>query len=467
MKIDIYIRLAFICFVSYLVFSCEDFLAIESPKDKIVREDIFNDEATTISALTGIYNELFLSSFSNGAEFSITFLAGLSADNIKNISTTNLERMEFEQNEISPKNSNNLFIWSSAYNMIYLSNSFLEGLEESEALTDSFKASLEGEARFIRAYTYFYLVNLYGDIPLILSTDYSENQLATRISKQEVYNQIITDLQISIENLPEEYITGERTRANKYAATALLSRVYLYLEDWEKAEQLSSRVIAQSSTYEILSDLDEIFLANSKEAIWQISPIGSGGIVTHTNDGFLFLIDPLRPFFAKTKLNETLVSSFDENDNRLSKWVGFNESKNAFFASKYKIWNSMEFPILEYSMVLRLAEQYFIRAEARAHQGDISGAIEDLNIIRNRAGLETISEIDPTITKEEMLDEIFIERRKELFSEWGHRWLDLKRTGRAQEVLGENPLWEATDVLYPIPAAERIKNPNLTQNPGY
>lgn len=467
MKTNIFLKLIIACIVGCSFISCEDFLEIDAPKDKVVREDVFNNEATTLSALTGIYNQLFLSEFSNGAEFSVTFLAGLSADNVKNISTTNFARMEFEQNEISPTNSNNLFIWSSAYNMVYLTNSFLEGLQESEVLTQELKNSLEGEIRFIRAFTYFYLVNLYGDIPLILSTDYSENQLASRKPQQEVYDQIIEDLQFSIQNLPEGYENGDRTRINKYAAMALLSRVYLYLENWDEAEHLSSQVISQSSTYKILTDLDQIFLANSEEAIWQISPIGQGGMVSHTNDGFLFLIDPLRPFFAKTKLNEDLISIFGDTDIRLSKWVGFNESKNAFFSRKYKIGNSTEFPIVEYSMVLRLAEQYFIRAEARAQQGNISGAIEDLNIIRNRAGIELLSETDVEITKEEMLDKIFEERRKELFTEWGHRWLDLKRTGRAQEILGENPLWEATDELYPIPAEEIEKNPNLTQNIGY
>lgn len=466
-NINIYIKLTIIVLVSHLVISCEDFLEIDAPKDKIVGEDVFNNEATTLSALRGIYNELFLSSFSNGSQFSITFLSGLSGDNIKNISTTNLTLMEFEQNEISPNNSYNLYLWSSAYNIIYLTNSFLEGLEESKVLTDDFKSPLEGEARFVRAFTNFYLVNLYGDIPLIVSTDYTENQSAIRTPEQEIYEHIIADLQISIENLPEEYTNGERTGVNKYAAMALLSRVYLYLEDWEKAEQLSSHVISQSSTYQLLEDLDEIFLANSTESIWQISPIGQGGIVTHTNDGDLFIIDPFVSFFAIAKLNENLITTFTEEDNRLSQWVGCNENLNAFFPHKYKIRSSVNFPIIEYSMVLRLAEQYLIRSEARAHLGNISGAIEDLVTIKARAGIEPLIEIGPAITKDELLDQIFEERRKEFFSEWGHRWLDLTRTGRALEVLGDNPLWEATDVLYPIPTAERNKNPNLTQNPGY
>ncbi|MGY8910888.1 MAG: RagB/SusD family nutrient uptake outer membrane protein, partial [Flavobacteriales bacterium] len=85
-----------------------------------------------------------------------------------------------------------------------------------------------------------------------------------------------------------------------------------------------------------------------------------------------------------------------------------------------------------------------------------------------RAGLELISEINPTISKTNLLDIIMEERRKELFTEWGHRWFDLKRIEKADEVLGNNnSLWETTDVLYPIPSEDRKRNPNLTQNPGY
>jgi len=119
-------------------------------------------------------------------------------------------------------------------------------------------------------------------------------------------------------------------------------------------------------------------------------------------------------------------------------------------------------------MVLRLAEQYLIRSEARAMQNNIAGAISDLDIIRQRAGLNLLADLNPTIEQAELLDEIFLQRRKELFAEWGHRWLDLKRSDRTSEALeDENPYWEDTDLLYPIPETERIKNPNLTQNEGY
>jgi hypothetical protein len=115
-----------------------------------------------------------------------------------------------------------------------------------------------------------------------------------------------------------------------------------------------------------------------------------------------------------------------------------------------------------------LAEQFLIRAEARAKQNNkligSNSAESDINVIRNRAGLLNTS----AATQEELLSEIERERRVELFVEWGHRWLDLKRSGRASAVLSLiKPLWDDTDVLYPIPYSERLLNPKLTQNFGY
>lgn len=452
----------------FLLLSCEDFVEVDAPDNKLVQDVVFSSDATAKSAMTGIYNQLYLAEFSNGLWSSVSFMSGLSADNLESISTSNLLRMEYQQNEISPDHLYNLQMWSSAYNMIYMTNALLEGLNNSQGLTPDLTLRLEGEARFIRAFTYFYLVNLYGDIPLILTTNYQDNKLASRASSAEVYIQIINDLQIAIELLGSDYIDGERTQVNKYAATALLARVYLFLEDWEMAERLSTEVIEANSTYQLLQNLDEVFLANSLEAIWQISPIGGGGFVTQTNEGSIFIIDPIFSFLARVQLEKEFVNAFDEKDKRLSHWIGYHTGKEAYFPLKYKIRSSTEFPIKEYSMVLRLAEQYLIRAEARARSGNITGAIADLDVIRERAGLSFVSESSHEFEEKEIIDLIIEERRKELFTEWGHRWLDLKRTGRAGEVLGPgNPYWENTDVLYPIPAEERKKNPNLSQNSGY
>jgi hypothetical protein len=156
----------------------------------------------------------------------------------------------------------------------------------------------------------------------------------------------------------------------------------------------------------------------------------------------------------------------EDGDLRRTKWVGevSDGTQTWYFPFKYK----QQFNTgtsLEYSKVFRLAEQYLIRAEARAMTGNISGAQQDLNSVRNRAGLESTT----ASTSEQLRDAIISERRFELFTEFGHRWFDLRRTGTAEEVLA--PIksgWRNTDLLLPIPESELLANPNLNpQNPGY
>jgi len=446
--------------------SCEDFLETEVPDYKMISETVFNSDETASSAMIGIYNQLSSVPFSSGGPASVTVLAGLSADDLAPIRTLNRPYLEFEQHEITPDNFRNLSLWSSAYNIIYMTNSLLEGLSTSENISEMLQSKLLGEASFVRAFTYFYLVNLYGGVPLILSTDYRSNSLAARSTEAEVYQQILDDLGTALTTLDESYSSGERTEITRYAGLALMARVQLYLENWAAAEDYSSQVISQNSTYDILEDLDKVFLKNSREAIWQLSPGGTGSSLTNTQEGATFIIHPFITFLSHIKLNDSFLSSFQVEDHRLAKWFGFHQGIESYYPYKYKIQNSTE-EITEYSMVLRLSEQYLIRAEARVMQDDLSGAIADVDIIRTRSGLEPLAATHPSIDKEELLKMIIEERKKELFSEWGHRWLDLKRTGLVSEVFGSEPLWEETDVLYPIPEAERMKNPNLNQNDGY
>lgn len=458
------IGISFIFIFSLL--SCEDYLEVDAPDHKIVSEAVFNNDETAQSAMQGIYHYLFQAAYSGGYENSVTVLAGLSADELECIRDNNLTLLEFEKNEILPSNNRNFSLWSSAYNIIYMCNSLLEGIENSGSLSDSVRSSLEGEAKFVRAFSYFYLVNLYGDVPLILTTDYRSNARAERIDEGEIYDQIQLDLTDATTLLESQYRDGDRSRANLFAAVALNARVNLYLENWQEAENLSNQVLNGDNLYELSEDLSKTFLANSNEAIWQVSPMGGGGVFTNTNEGLVFLFHPFFPSMTKIRLTEDLVNSFQEADRRFQNWIGFNEKTSSYFSFKYKDNSSMG-NITEYSMVLRFAEQYLIRAEARAMQNNLTGAIADINKIRNRAGLPLISETNPGMSKDQVLELILEERRKELFTEWGHRWLDLKRTGKASEVLSDNPFWENTDVFYPIPEEELQKNSNLAQNPGY
>ena len=251
-------------FLCVVLAGCEDFVSIDSPNNKMVRADIFEDETAAESAMQGIYNQLFVLAFSNGFENSVTNLTALSADNLQLIRDNNPTYLEFLENEILPGNARNLSLWSSAYNMIYMTNALLEGLEES-SLDNNFKQTLEGQALFIRAFTYFNLVNLYGDVPLLLTTDYTFNAKAPRVPVADVYDQIVNDMEDAAPLLSGEYVQNQRTYVNQNVVYALMARVYLYLENWEKALEYSNGVISQTSSYELLSDLNEVFLMNSRE----------------------------------------------------------------------------------------------------------------------------------------------------------------------------------------------------------
>lgn len=458
-----------------IISSCEDLVDIETPNFQMTTSTVFNDDETAIAAVKGIYNQLYHNNttFSNGGQNSITVLAGMSGGLITPRSITDSRYVPFSQHDIitleNPAATANLSLWSSAYNIIYLANSVVEGLEHSTEVTETTRNNLIGQALFIRSFVYFYLINIYGDVPLLLTTDYQINTNATRTPEDKIWKSIKTDLElaISLMNTYTDYEDGERTQANKYAAIALLARVHLYTENWDKAEELSTKVIEQSGKYEILENLNQVFLANSREAIWQILPIkGSSIYPTNTNEASIFIIYPRydRPF-GNIKLKNEFLFKFETSDKRRIDWIGaFNEE--LYYPYKYKVRNIYG-DIPEYSMVLRFAEQYLIRAESRANQGKLKTAIEDVDQIRQRAGLSLISDISPGIDQKALLDTIMSERKKEFFSEWGHRWFDLKRTHKAKVVFKDNPTWQDTDVLYPIPEEERMKNPNLSQNKGY
>jgi hypothetical protein len=321
---------------------------------------------------------------------------------------------------------------------------------------------LMGEAVFMRAFLHFYLVNFFGDIPYITITDFRVNTDIIRMPKAEVYEGIISDLIEAKSLLTDDYSfsNGERTRPNQMVAKAMLARVYLYIKNWEYAEREATEVINNSSMYTIEDDLSKVFLPNSAETIWQLVPLSP----RNTSEGSIFILTATPTYVA---LTSNFLDSFESGDKRLNDWVGYySDGINDYaFPFKYKVQSSTTTE--EYYMVLRLAEQYLIRSEARAQQGDIAGAQSDLNIIRNRSSLENTLATDQS----SILLAIEQERRIEFFAEWGHRWLDLKRTGRADVVLDSIKTdWQPTDVLYPIPLEQILKDSNMDdtdQNPGY
>ncbi|WP_428743296.1 RagB/SusD family nutrient uptake outer membrane protein [Tenacibaculum sp.] len=464
MKTTNYFKLYIGLFLVLLCSACEDFVELDPPNSRVVSNVVFKSDELALSAMEGVYHRLFnITGFASGSAHSVTSLAGLASDEFDLYNTLIYSTLpDFRQNEIAITNTSNLNLWSSAYNTIYQTNAILEGIPASEGVTENTKKQLEGEARFVRAFSYFYLVNLFGDVPLVTTTDYDINALISKSPSSDIYRFIIEDLNISHTLLGNSYRNSVRIHPNALAASALLSRVYLYLEDWDQAEELATEVISATENYTLLQDLNQVFLANSQEAIWQITPVGTTG---QTYEGSTFILFIPNFFLTPMALSPSLINSFEDGDRRLDNWVGILSSGagDFYYPFKYKVRNTTEAPT-EYSTVLRLSEQYLIRAEARAMMGNIPDAQLDLNKVRNRAGLDNAT----AGTAQALMDAILQERRVEFFAEWGHRWFDLKRLQMADQVLsGYKPEWQSTDVLFPIPEQELSKNPNLVQNQGY
>jgi hypothetical protein len=160
-----------------------------------------------------------------------------------------------------------------------------------------------------------------------------------------------------------------------------------------------------------------------------------------------------------------MIDSFEPGDLRKTSWTAKFTlgAESWFYPFKYKTRTSTT--LSEHSTVLRLAEIYLIRAEARAKLEKTELAIQDLDALRQRAGLP---KLNPMLTKAEILDRVLAERRSELFTEGAHRWVDLKRFGKASQVLSAIKTgWNPRSLLHPIPVNELNVNQNLTQNPGY
>lgn len=357
---------------------------------------------------------------------------------------------------------------------MYNVNATIEGAGKSTTLTKALKDQLLGEAYFTRAFFYFYLVNMYGNVPLVTTTLYNATAVARRTGTDTVYRRIIEDLNLAKGLLNEKYVdasliqgTNERLRPNRYAAFALLARVYLFTGDYINAEAEATKIINQKANYDTVP-LRDVFIRNSKETIWALQPVRAG---ENTPEAQFFVLPTSGPNLNANPvyLANRLMNSFETGDQRKAVWTNsvVVSGENYPYAAKYKI-NTLNAAVNEYSIVLRLAEQYLIRAEARAQQNNSGGARADINALRLRASLPNVG----ATTKDDLLNAILKERRVELFTEWGHRWFDLKRNGKINDIMtpvaiDKGTTWKADWQLYPIPAIEIQSNTNLSQNNGY
>lgn len=465
-----------------VLISCEDMLK-EEPKS-VAAELFYNTKEEVGAAVNAIYSPLRNGTMPN-------YIATLECQSDWMYGRGSWDPLSQYQGLNDANITRVAGFWNSFYLAIRNANLVIQNAPNGNAISNEDINKLVGEAKFLRAFTYFHLVRNWGAIPLRTEANMTEKDLP-KSSVEEVYSLILSDLLNAEANLPE---TPEAIgRPSKWAAKSLLADVYLQLNRFQEAADKAEEVI-QSGKFklvsvqntedlqyrlfgpEILTSSEEIFylkysrLANQGNYILWISNHpstnlfkGGGAYAVHGD-----------------KTNPNYIN-WEEEDLRKSLWdnIDFGLGKNTLVSSKYVDPNAIsqdgagnDLPIYRYAEVLLM----YAESSVRASNAVSDEALESLNQVRRRAyGLnpEVVSELDfeNNLTPEEFLDLVVRERGYEFLYE-GKRWHELKRINRVDELIqiGKGKTVADKHLLWPIPVSEmnynRALNPSTDQNPGY
>lgn len=477
-----------------LLYSCRKLVEADQPTQYVTSAATFESADGATSAVYGMYDQmkiLVVAGRSRG--YDLPKLSAYYADEYT-LTTTAESFQELYQNAAGSNSAAVAVFWNNLYQAVYRANAVLEGIEkQGKNIPDTLQKQFQGEAQFVRAWAYFALVNMYGDVPLLLTTDYTTNSVPSRAPQAEVYQQIVSDLVSAKEGVGAYYlnaenrpVTTERVRANKDVVTAFLARVYLYMGEWQKAEAMASEVLAKTATYSLNSNLTAAFDNNSPENILQVFEPQYYA----TNQYDLTIANPsstsstLRPGY----ISDSVMNKFEAGDKRRTDWIGTRTSgaNTWYYPKKYKNIFPSTTAGQEYVATMRVAELYLIRAEARILQNQVATGIADLNTLRARARAAATTDVPdplpallPTLSQNEAMLALEQEWTREMFME-GHRWFNLKRwkgindpaTSRADELMpsiaaAKGGTWEPYKKLFAIPRTELEFNRNLEQNPGH
>lgn len=432
--------------------SCEKFLDVD-PKESVSDDQTIFDKTSAEEAVRGIYSAL-----SGGGYYATSFqsIGYLSGDNIVWTGSQS-QIQEFINHKVSPDNSTIASAWSQIYVVINRANNVIEKLPNVDEgqFTVAYRNQLLGESYFLRALAYFDLVRTWGGVPIILKPTLTatDNVGVARSTAAETYAQILADLN-KAESLLQA--TTNRYRATLKTVWALKARYYLYQKDWVNAESFASKIISDPVNYYLKSPYNSFYNSGARGTVESVFEVYYNGTTETNGHGGQWLPQTLggtrqwAPNDAFVALvNDPLVGG---NRNALVA----KDNQNRWYGTLYGSTNAAG------SYVIRIAELYLIRAEARAQQSNLSavtGALFDLNAVRARAGLAAST----AATQADILLAIENERRVELAFE-PHRWFDLVRTGRAQTVLN---ITDANKLLLPLPSQQLLLDQALKQNPGY
>ncbi|EHO13121.1 hypothetical protein HMPREF9714_00955 [Myroides odoratimimus CCUG 12901] len=454
MKKHIITQLLFLILL-ILTTSCESMIEVDLPENKINEKDVYQNISTTKAVLSTIYSNIrdkfFLSKNSSGLAYGLS----LYTDELDYLGTST---NDLYLNTINADNNSSRLWWDNAYQSIYTINAFINGVSQSSAFEKQIKNQLLGEAYTLRALHYQYLIQLYGDIPYTTSTDYIFNTSIYKTPYHLALIEIEKDLLHAVELLSYEYRDNQRFYVNKAVAELLLVENYLLQKKYSEAESLAQKLV-YNSLYNIEMNLDQTFKKTAKSTLWQISPLQNSAATPEAN---LYLFTSITP--TTTVLSKKLIDSFDTNDMRFKHWIKEVKSNESVLYGVYKYKNKTN-NTDEYSVFFRIEQANFLLAESLYRQDKISEAVQVINTVRIKRGLNGLP---LNITKQEFETQYLTESNKEFFTESGHRFFTLKRLEKLQILKDTKPNWREFHQLFPIPEKQLLINKNLNpQNNGY
>ncbi|MEL4308654.1 RagB/SusD family nutrient uptake outer membrane protein [Joostella sp. CR20] len=473
MKIYKYIG---IVLLAGFAWSCGDDFLDPVPESAVTSDAYFENDEQIESGIIGMYDAIQgVNSNDLDDNFSVQreyYITEMRSDNTRTKSGEG-EAAQFENYTVTASNGIVANYYISFYEIIYRANLVLQNLDAASAAK---AGAFEGEAKFVRAYAYFNLVRLFGDIPLIDRViGPSDKETAyTRVAKDQVYDLIISDLEVAIANLNNNY----KNRASKAAAQTLLAKVYLTLgTNYGEAQTLLESVM--NSGYDLEPNFQDVFYTEGNDEV--IFAVGyTSDLVSDSQNisaewlnsvgrtsGMNYVTTEARAALDEFGGDRTVYSyrqdAAQPTQYQVVKYLPNGDDNLGIQATS----NNPELAGNDW-IVLRYADVLLMHVEAIMAGGQETSATAALNSfqkVRNRAGITTPV---TSITKQDLLDE----RRVELAFE-NHRFFDLVRFGVAQEVLSkysdDNGYgFSATDLLLPIPQREiNLSNGLMTQNPGY
>lgn len=509
------IYIAFWAIIGLTLSSCSNLLD-ENPKEFISPGNFFNTEDEVNSALYGVYQNLH-SVYIGDYEKILTGSIGVDEQLTRassRVDVYNYYLMESPTTEYSTT-------WKDLYNAIGDANMVISRTKNS-TLSDAFKNKIMGEARFLRAYFYYSLTEMWGDVPMWLDElDIAAVSELPRTAKADIVTQMISDLEFAAANCPTSYASSGSGRITSWAAKAFLARVCILNNQWQKAYDNAKDVI-NNSPHKLLSNYNDVFKWTNKfnsELIFVnpcLKDVQGSQIHSFTNPRGRDEANKFTAAFAAgktalrpdgTTVNKTtqlfqgwgmfstsqnLLDSYETGDTRkdIMNWSGLTLSDGTYVpftggdgggSGHYTLkWIAFDEPANNGSRdvhLMRLGEVYLILAEAANELNKPAEAVAALNVLRERAFGNAQHDLSTSLSKADVKAALVKEHRWELAGEGLRRWY-LNHWGfdylnaAVQSMKAENPKGAANikshHVLFKIPAEEFEKNPNLgSNNPGY